>query len=284
MTQTYLVIGANGAQGGAVVRRLLADGHRVRGLGRAAAGPAGVEWVRGDLADPAAVRAAFDGVTRASATLPMEFDPALVARYTANIIAAAGGVERLVLNIGNRLPAARTGVPAFETRRDAAEALLASGVPATVLCPPLYLDNLSAPWATEALANGALPYPLPAGHRVAWLSHDDLGALTAAAFDRPELLGQRVDVGGADVVTGPELAAAFTAVLGHEVTYIPVDPDEFEKGLAPAVGPAVAAGVASTYRLVAYPAHAALYEGEPAKVEAAFGVPLTPLRTWIATR
>ncbi|MGW4498990.1 SDR family oxidoreductase [Micromonospora sp. NPDC004336] len=281
MSDTYLVIGAGGAQGGAVARRLLRDGHRVRGFGRSAAGPSGVVWVRGDLADPAAVRAAFDGVTRASVTLPMEFDPAAVARQVDNIVAAADGLERLVYNTGNRIPVTRTGVAAFESKRDAAEALLSSGVPTVVLRPPVYLDNLVAPWARAALANGFLPYPLPEGHRVAWLAHDDLGALTAAAFDRDDLTGTAIDVGGRDAVTGPELAAAFASVLGREIRYVPVHADTFEEEMAPVLGAAVAAGVAGTYRWLAAPEGIGLYEGDADKVEALFGVELTPLRTWI---
>ncbi|XVQ09121.1 NmrA family NAD(P)-binding protein [Spirillospora sp. CA-255316] len=281
MSDTYLVIGAGGAQGGAVARRLLRDGHRVRGLGRSATGPSGIEWVRGDLADAAAVRAAFDGVARASVTLPMEFDPVTVARFVDNVAAASGGLERLVFNTGNRVPATRTGVAAFESKREAAEALLSCGVPAVVLRPPVYLDNLAAPWAREALAGGVLPYPLPAERRVAWLAHDDLAALTAAAFDRPGLAGQAIDIGGKEAVTGPELAAAFTSVLGREIRYVPMDPGAFEEGLAPLLGAATAAGVASTYRWLALPEAAGLYEGDPDKIEELFGVELTPLRAWI---
>ncbi|GAA2413353.1 NmrA/HSCARG family protein [Actinomadura vinacea] len=281
MSDTYLVIGAGGAQGGAVARRLLRDGHRVRGFGRTAAGPSGIEWAQGDLTDREAVRAAFDGVRRASVTLPMEFDPAVVARFVDNIVAASGGLERLVFNTGNRVPASATGIAAFESKRDAAAAMLSCGVPAVVLRPPVYLDNLAAPWAREALAGGVLPYPLPEDRRVAWLPHDDLGALTAAALDRADLAGTAIDMGGKEEVTGPELASAFAGVLGREIRYVPVDPAAFEERLAPVLGAEVAAGVASTYRWLATPEGAGLYEGDAGKVEALLGVGLTPLRTWI---
>ncbi|MDA8370742.1 MAG: NmrA family NAD(P)-binding protein [Nocardiopsaceae bacterium] len=288
MDGTYLVIGAGGAQGGAVARRLVEQGDRVRGLSRSGTGTLpGVEWVKGDLADRAALRAAFDGVTHASVTLPMADEPALVADWVDAIVkaASAGGLRRLVVNIANRLPAIRTSVDVFETRWAAAEALLASGVPTVVLRPPVYLDNLCAPWVSEALvADGMLTYPIPAGHRVAWLSHDDLGTLTAAAFHRDDLVGTAIDVGGRDVVTGPELAAAFAAVLDRTVTYREVPVDAFEAGLAEVLGPKRAAGVAETYRWLAGPGGADLYEGVPDKVEAAFGVRLTPLYTWIAAR
>ncbi|XRQ09218.1 SDR family oxidoreductase, partial [Actinomadura welshii] len=252
-------IGATGAQGGAVAKRLEQDGRTVRGFGRG----------QGDLADPAAVRDAFAGVSRASVTLPMVFDADLTARYVDNIIAAARHCERLVLNTSNRLPAARTSVAAFETRRDAADALLASGIPTVVLRPPVYLENLRP-------ADGALPYPLPPGHRVAWLAHDDLGALTAAALHRDDLAGSSFDIGGRDVVTGPELASAFDA------DYVPLDPDAFETFMAPVIGEAAAAGVADTYRWVSAPENAGFYDGDPGKVEALFGVDLTPIRTWAA--
>ncbi|WP_433472411.1 SDR family oxidoreductase [Spirillospora sp. CA-142024] len=259
MTETYLVIGATGAQGGAVAKHLERDGHRVRGFSRR----------HGDLADPAAVRAAFEGVSRASVTLPMVFDRDRVARYVDNIITAARRCERIVLNTGNRLPATRTSVAAFETRRDAADALLASGIPAVVLRPPVYLENLHP-------AGGVLSYPIPPGHRVAWLAHDDLGALTAAALGRDDLVGTSIDIGGKDVVTGPELASVFG------VEYVSVEPGTFQAFMAPVIGEAAAAGVADTYRWLSAPENARFYDGAPDKVEALFDVELTPLRTWAA--
>ncbi|TDC55109.1 NmrA family transcriptional regulator [Actinomadura sp. KC345] len=259
MTETYLVIGATGAQGGAVAKRLERDGHGVRGFSRK----------HGDLADPAAVRDAFEGVSRASVTLPMVFDADLVARYVDNIIAAARHCERLVLNTGNRLPAARTSVGAFETRRDAADALLGSGIPTVVLRPPVYLENLHP-------SDGVLAYPIPSAHRVAWLAHDDLGALTAAALDRDDLVGTSTDIGGKDVVTGPDLASAFDA---H---YVPLEPDAFQEFMTPAIGETAAAGVADTYRWLSAPENANFYDGDPDRVEALFGVELTPIRAWAA--
>ena len=68
ITPTALVIGATGGVGGEVARTLLARGWRVRALNRnpeAAArsnpGMTGVEWVRGDAMDQAAVAAAAKG-------------------------------------------------------------------------------------------------------------------------------------------------------------------------------------------------------------------------------
>ncbi|MCU0757831.1 MAG: NAD(P)H-binding protein [Steroidobacteraceae bacterium] len=66
MRDRILVVGATGMLGAPVARRLLADGWRVRGLvrdpprARALLGDA-IEWVAGDVTQPATLDAAFDG-------------------------------------------------------------------------------------------------------------------------------------------------------------------------------------------------------------------------------
>lgn len=120
----------------------------------------------------------------------------------------------------------------------------------------MYLENLLMPGMYEAGTEGAtLAYPLADDRRVAWLSHDDLAELTAAAF---------------------------TSVLGTAVTYRALPVDVFEHGLAAAMGPEAAVRVAQTYRWLNTSAGAARYDGSAGGVEETFGVPLTPLGDWIA--
>lgn len=70
MAKTVLVTGASGFLGGRLVEVLAAEGHRVRGLVRTPAraghlaGIEGLEVIRADLADRAALEAALDGVVR----------------------------------------------------------------------------------------------------------------------------------------------------------------------------------------------------------------------------
>ncbi|MEV0584318.1 NmrA family NAD(P)-binding protein [Nonomuraea sp. NPDC050310] len=268
---TILVIGASGAQGGAVAARLASRGLAVRGFGRSGRVPSGVEGFAGDLGDERAVRAAFAGVRRVSVTLPLVFEAETVARYTANLVSAAkaAGVERMVLNTANRLPAGPSGVAAFDTRRAAVAELEAAGVPLVVLCPPVYLDNLHAPWVWAGQgAERVLRYPLPAEQPVAWLSHHDLAVATEAALTRDGLEGARLDLGGPQELTGPELAALAGA------RYEAADPDAFTAALGPA-GPPVAA----TYHWGA--AHPGFFRADPAAAER-LGVEPTPAAAWLA--
>ncbi|GAA3192566.1 SDR family oxidoreductase [Nonomuraea roseoviolacea] len=270
-----LVIGAGGAQGGAVARRLAAEGYAVRGLSRTGSAPQGVEPFAADLGDAARVAEAFAGVTHVSVTLPLVFEAERVESYVRNVLDAASGagVRRLVLNTGNRLPGRVTGVAAFDTRRAAAAAALASGVPSVVVSPPLYLENLAAPGVLEG---GVLRHPLPGDVPVSWLSHADLAAATSAALLGDGRDGTTVTLGGPPV-TGLELAAAAGA------RYEELDVAVFEAGLSAALGAGAAAGVADTYRWIA--AHGRdLYAGRPGGAGTGGAGTVTTPREWLAAR
>ncbi|WP_084965926.1 SDR family oxidoreductase [Thermoactinospora rubra] len=286
--RTFLVIGAGGQQGGAVARHLAGQGHAVRGLSRTAGRiPQGVEPFTADLGDLSALKAAFTGVTHVSVTLPMVYDAPLVDSYVRHLVdaALANDVERLVFNTTTRYPAGGTGLAAWETRRAAARAFLESGVPAVVLRPSVYLDNLLGPWTWGPLVReGVLRYPLPAGLPVAWANHADLAAATAAALTAPGVEGSVVDLGASPPMTGAELAPLFGEALGREVGYETLDPEEFEAGLAGVLGAGTARTVADTYRWIASHADAEFYEGVAREGVWEALAPATPVRDWIAGR
>ncbi|MGW6056251.1 SDR family oxidoreductase [Streptomyces sp. NPDC055189] len=291
-TRRYLVTGATGFQGGAVARHLAARGAEVIGLVRNPAkadrpAPAGVTLVGADLGNADEVLNAFEGVTHAVVTIPLEYDTDTVLSYARNVADAArkAGVQRLVFNTNTALPDATTEYAAFETRRAAEGVITASGVPTVVVRPPVYLDNLFSPWNGPALVNdGVLAYPLPADQRVAWMSHDDLARVVAAALENDALVGRVLNVGGADVVTGPELARAFAEALGRDVAYLPLDVQQFEDGLAHVVGAPAAAGVAGIYHHVSTGEAPGLLAADPARTERELGIKLTPAVEWIKSQ
>ncbi|MGM1063957.1 SDR family oxidoreductase [Saccharothrix sp. Mg75] len=287
----YLVIGSQGFQGGAVARHLLSEGLDVRGFakegGTPAPGAPELPTAFGDLADAAAVRAAFEGVTHASVVLPLVYDTELVVTYATNVVdaARAAGVRRLVFNTNTPLPAEKTGYASYETRRAAEEVLNGSGLPLVVVRPPVYLDNLFSPWNGPALVNdGVLAYPLAVDRKVAWVSHADLAVATGAALRVPDIEGAVVPLGGPAAVTGPELARAFGTALEREVTYLPLEVPQFETGLAQVIGPDAAAGVAGIYHWAALGHEPELFAPDHAEVERVLGVSFPGITAWAAAQ
>ncbi|GLZ42516.1 NmrA family NAD(P)-binding protein [Actinokineospora sp. NBRC 105648] len=287
----YLVIGAQGFQGAAVARALLAGGHEVRGFAKAGGTPAPgapeVPTVTGDLADPAVVRAAFEGITHASVVLPLVYDAEQVVTFARNVAEAAkaAGVTRLVYNTNTPVPAETTPYAAYETRRAAEAVFTGAGLPLVVLRPPVYLDNLFSPWNGPALINdGVLAYPLAEDRRVAWLSHADLAAATVAALHRPGIEGTVLALGGPEAVTGSELATAFGAALGREVSYLPLEVGAFEAGLREVVGADAAAGVSGIYKWAAQSSDPELFTVDHDEVTRVLGITPTPITEWVAAQ
>lgn len=289
--QRCLVVGATGFQGGAVARLLAGRGHRVRSLTRrpAVARPdiAGVSFVAGDLGSRDDVMWAFKGATHAVVTMPLEYDPLRIETYAIHIAEAAleSGVTRIVYNANTRVPSEPGAVAAFETRRLAEAVFADCGVPLVVLRPPVYLDNLFSPWNGPALVDeGVLAYPLPAHQRVAWISHDDLAVAVAAALFNDGLDGRVLDIGGGQAVDGNELADAFAKGLGRPVEYQALPPVAFEAGLAKAIGPNAAAGVAGIYHYMAAGTDERLMDGDPREAERVLGIKLTSIADWVAAQ
>ncbi len=125
-----LVTGAGGFVGGHVARLLAAAGHRVRGLTRRPPARQSddppIEWIVGDLRDPALVRRAPDGcrgVVHAAGWVCLGLDPhgmsqAINVEATLRLLdaAASAGVERFIYTSTLYTLAAGTpGQPADES-------------------------------------------------------------------------------------------------------------------------------------------------------------------------
>jgi uncharacterized protein YbjT (DUF2867 family) len=81
-------------------------------------------------------------------TSPLDYRPGVRQAYAERVVRAAerAGVGRLVLNTAAAVPDDSPYAVAEDLRR--IRAIVQSGaVPATVVQPTIYLDNLLAPWA-----------------------------------------------------------------------------------------------------------------------------------------
>ena len=218
---TILVIGSTGAVGSLVVKGLAESGATVRALARDPAklkAPAGVQPVRGDLTDMASMRAALQGIDTLFLLNAVTPDEATQALLTLDL-AQEAGVQRFVyLSVFNvRIPE----VPHFASKHLAERLIDARSLPATVLRPNYFMQNDLM--LRDALQAGVYPQPI-GGVGVTMVDTRDIAEAAVSELLRREraphpLPAVTIDVVGPDTLTGAEVAAIWSSVLGREVRY-----------------------------------------------------------------
>ncbi|MBX5155714.1 MULTISPECIES: NmrA/HSCARG family protein [unclassified Rhizobium] len=233
---TILVTGATGRVGRQVVSQLLKRKASVRVLVRdpsKANLPADVEVVQGDMLDIDALRAAFDGIRTLfllNAVAGDEFTQALIALN----IARESGVERVVyLSVihSERF----VNVPHFAVKSGAERMIEAMGFSATILRPAYFIDNELM--IKDVIFNHGV-YPMPIGSKgVAMVDTRDIAEVAAIELIRRDrapgkLPVETINLVGPNTLTGSDLAAIWSEVLGRPVIYGGDDPTAFEQNLA----------------------------------------------------
>jgi uncharacterized protein YbjT (DUF2867 family) len=240
------VIGSTGAQGGGLVRAILADTARkysVRAITRKPDSPAarelaakGAEVVAGDLDDAASVERAIKGAHGLYA----------VTNFWEHFsgereLAQAGNIARAAKNVGikhviwSTLEDTRLRVPLSDTRmptlmqrykvphfdaKGEANALF-KGLPATLFNTSFYWDNLiHFGMGPKRGADGVLNFLLPMGKRkLPGMAVADIGACAYGVFKRgSDFIGRTIGVAG-EHLTGVEMAAALSKALGEPVRH-----------------------------------------------------------------
>ena len=180
MARRIAIFGSTGAQSAAVVEAALAQGLTVRALARSVDRITDrhddrVEAFAVDLLDEKAVARALTGVDAAFAHPPIPTDPSHPERFLSNILAAAlrARLPLLVFSTSGPTGDRYEQVPMIVGNTAMARAVLSSGVPAIVLKPTIYLENLLVPlFAPGLLTNGVLDYPpTRPSQKLSWTSH-----------------------------------------------------------------------------------------------------------------
>ncbi|KRD09810.1 NmrA family transcriptional regulator [Mycobacterium sp. Root265] len=233
MTGHFVVLGATGAQGGAVVRALLESGATVRGITRrtdsASArrlSAAGVEVVAADLSDETSVAQAFTGVDGAYAlTTPFEDGPEAEVAQGRTILDAALAAQVPHLVFSSVADADQhTGIPHFDSKAEVEESLARSGLSYTIVGPSYFYDNMLG--GLDDIKAGVFALPLPADTTLQQLSRRDLGRFVAAVLTDPDpVRGMRIDI-ASDEPTPQQMTAAIAAALGKPVRLATSDPDD----------------------------------------------------------
>jgi len=282
-----LVYGANSAQGIPVVRKLLKENLQVRVFVRdrekaQSLFPINVEIFAGNLDDRNDLMQANEGIDRVFLVLPIEyqFDVAINRGYNAIDAARNAGAQLIVFNASTSIPSQTTDVAAFEIKRRVEQYLQQSGVPYIILRPPIYMDNLSAPWSMPSIVHqNVVAYPLPPEVKISWISLNDSASFAVAALHRAELNGSTFEIGGPEAIDGREIAEQFAKVLRRSFTYQQIPIDAFEQGLNKAFGEPMGTEIAKIYRWrAAHPEDGAI---DMSTVLPKLPVKLTTFQEWI---
>jgi uncharacterized protein YbjT (DUF2867 family) len=165
------------------------------------------------------------------------------------------------------------------------QAVLNSGIPAIVLQPAVYLENLQPEvFLPKLRSEGILDYPpMPASTKVQWTSHIDQARIAVAALQRPDLAGQSFEIGTPDALTGTELAGLVSGWIERPVQFDPLSPADFGQRVGDAFNsPGTAFALGDLYGSLAK-LNGAEMVVDTAALESTFDVKLTTVAEHLAS-
>jgi uncharacterized protein YbjT (DUF2867 family) len=247
------VVGATGAQGGGLVRAILADGSgrfSARALTRdtgsekaRALADLGAEVVQADLDDVDSLKQAFRGAYGAFCvtTFWEHFSPEKELAQAQNLAEAAkdAGLGHVIWSTledtrnwvpldDDRMPTLmeKYKVPHFDAKGEANSEFTKRGVPTTFLLTSFYWDNLlyfgMEPKRGE---DGKLAFVLPMADKpLSGIAAADIGKCAFGIFKAgQEYIGRTVGIAG-EHLTGEQMASALGEALGEPVACVAVEP------------------------------------------------------------
>jgi uncharacterized protein YbjT (DUF2867 family) len=227
-----LVTGATGRVGRLVVAQLLDAGIPVRALTRrpaAAALPAAVEVISGDLSVPESLDAGLQGAGAVFLvwTLPPTTAPAIVERL-------ASHARRVVFLSSPH----RTPHPFFQQPNPMAllhaeieRLIVASSLESTIVRPGMFASNTQFWWASMICETGVVRWPYGSAE-TAPIDERDVAAVAARA------LYEDGHAGGDYVLTGPESlsqaqqVSIIGDVIGRRIRFEEMSPEDFRRETA----------------------------------------------------
>ena len=250
------VVGATGAQGGGLVRAILADpagGFAVRAITRDVDSDKarelarlGAEVVAADVDDEASLTRALQGaygayfVTFYWAHFSPDKEKAQAA-IMARAAKAAGirhaiwstleDTRRWIPLADTRMPTLmeKYKVPHFDAKGESDKVFTENGVPTTFLLTSFYWDNLiHFGMGPKKGPDGKLAFTLPTGDaKMPGIAAEDIGRCAYGVFKAGQkYIGKTVGIAGGHL-TGAEMAAELGRALGQPVVHNAVTPDVY---------------------------------------------------------
>lgn len=256
------VVGATGQQGGGLVRAILADpesGFSVRALTRnpdsdkaQELARLGAEVVQADIDDEASVAKALEGAYGAYLVTNFweHLSPEREYAQARNLAQASktAGIEHAIWSTledtrdsvpldDDRMPTlmGQYKVPHFDVKGEANALFTEAGVPTTFLQTTFYWEGFLGFLPVQRQEDGSLVLAMAMGDsKLAGIASEDIGRTAFGAFKRgKELVGETVSIAG-EHLTGAEIVATFSEVLGQPAHYVPVAFDDLRAAGFPA--------------------------------------------------
>lgn len=221
--KSVLVIGGTGNQGGATARALLSRGWDVRALVRDPDKPEAAELrergavlVQGDMDDETSLSRAMTDVHGVFSVQALAYEPSTLAaevrqgKAVADAAKSAGVGHFVYSSVGGA--ERHTGIDHFETKAEIERHIGALGLPATILRPAFFMNNLLH--YADARGERVMALPVRPDKPIQLIAADDIGWFAATAFDDPQAyIGRRIELAG-DEITFPEVARIYERVTG----------------------------------------------------------------------
>jgi NAD(P)H dehydrogenase (quinone) len=228
---TIVVTGATGHLGRLVIDNLLARGvdpSEIRAAGRnagklAALEGLGVTTAVIDFEDPATLIPAFTGADALLLVSGSEVGKRMPQHTNAVDAAVAAGVGRIVYTSAPHADATELAVAPEHTATE--ELIRASGLPFTFLRNNWYTENYVVT-LEQARTTGKVVASVGDG-RVASATRNDYADAAAVVLTTPGHEGKVYELGGDVAWSFAELAEAISEIIGSEVVYTPLEPDEY---------------------------------------------------------
>lgn len=226
-----LILGATGFIGSAILARLLAEGHAVTGLGRNPAKARqrfpGARWIAADLVrlarpeDFTPLIEGMDAVINCAGALQDGQADDLHATQQRAMIALYEEAKRrgrpLIVQISARTDGAAADLPFLKTRRQADEALKASGLPHVIFRPALVIGRNAHGGTALLRALAALPLIQPLVHArqpVEAVAMDDVTKAVSMALSGDIHSGSDLTLASGEGATLADLVALHRGWLG----------------------------------------------------------------------
>lgn len=227
----YLITGASGTVGKAVLKEVAKSGAKHRAMYRSAAeaskAPTGTSTVIADFAKKDTLAPALRDVT--SVYLVCSPIPDLVA-LESNMIEAcvAAGVKHIVLNSALGAGDYPKSFPSWH--RQVENKLKSTGISSTILRPNSFHQNVTTYYAPSIRTQGAF-YSSMGNARVSYLDVRDIAVVATKALAGGEHAGKIYELNGPEALSYPELAAKISKHADRPAQYVDIPVDAQRKAM-----------------------------------------------------